>query len=193
MTEHKRIKIYQIILLLIIGIFAGCKSNEKDLDIELTQVTDLQGVFEIGIPETWHRELYAQKSQSMIVASDTTKSIQETLVITASWDTVTVFVNQHLEKLLDSLNTSVGLKTLMSRRGSMKEYRTQFSLSHGLDTLNNLNMYQYMYIIKADHRNGHLSLTARTYADTLQENQSILIGKIVESIKITKPNMQYIQ
>ena len=181
-----KIKLILIVIFSISGLIFSCNLDEKESVLHLKNVNDLQGKFEIGLPENWQKEFSSNGIYSRIISSDTTKELQETIIINAHWNQDTVYINSHLEKLMDSLNMTVGLETKLKKIGRIKNYRTFFNYSYGLDSFTNLHRNQLLYILKSDSINGHILLTASIYGDSVTYRQSELIAEIIESIKMKK-------
>jgi len=179
-------KIYLIIFLTILTFGISCKQDRKITANINTTVPDLKGKFEVELPSSWHKEFNTSDISSGIISSDTTVDMNEVMVINATWNAGTVFINSHLENVLDSLNETVGLKTKMSKTGKINEYRTCFNFSFGLDSLNEINRNQLLYVLKSDSIGGHILFTAIVYGDSIQESQSELIAEIVKSIEMKK-------
>jgi hypothetical protein len=177
----------QVILFAIfIGLLNSCEFNKNDSDSETNQMIDVFGKFEIELPLNWHKEFNSTEFSAGIISSDTSKELSETIVINANWNLDTVNINSHLEDLMDSLNTTIGLETKIKKTGSINEYRTYFSYGYGLDSLTDLKLNQLLYILKSDSLKGHILLTARIYGDTLKNEHSKQVSQIVESIRMKK-------
>lgn len=182
MTTHEKL----IITFFISGLLFSCQRNKKDANLELIRVSDLKGKFEIGLPVNWQKEFNINGPSSGIISSDTTLELEKTIIINANWNKDTVYINSHLEKLMDSLNMTVGLETKIYKTGKINKYRSYFNYSYGFDSLNSLYMNHLLYILKSDSVNGHVLLTARIYGDSVLQRQTELIAEIVESIEIHK-------
>jgi hypothetical protein len=178
MNPRLKILVYTLTIFL-----TSCNQVDKGT-IEFQTITDKQDKFEIALPGGWHKEYLSDAFSSAIISSDTSKDIDKVIIVNAKWDTASVFINPNLAKTIDSLNVSVGLKTILEKSGIIKDNKTYFNYSCGLDSLTNLQANQYLYILKYDSFKGHVLLTCTTYGDTVQQYQSKIISKIVQTIKM---------
>ena len=175
-----------IFFTIVSGFIFSCNMNKKESEIDFIKVFDLNKKIEIELPSNWHKEFNTTGFSSGIIASEMTGEILNTIVINANWNEDNVFVNSHLENIIDSLNKTVGLNTKISKTGKMNNNRACFNFSNGFDTLTDLNRNQFLYILNSDSVKGHILFTATIYGDSIQESQSELIAEIVKSIKMKK-------
>ena len=181
-----KIKFIHLLILVFAGLLFSCEMNKNNSDLELKNVSDLKGKFEIGLPVNWQKEFNSYGFSSGLISSDTSKELEETIIINVNWNQDTIYINSHLEEIMDSLNMTVGLETKMKKSGRINDYRTYFNYSYGLDSVTNLQINQLLYILKSDSLHGHVLFTARIYGDSVSKRHSELIAAIVESIKMKK-------
>ena len=181
-----RNKNYIIVIAIVFGLLFSCKTTNNEPELELKNVFDLKGKFEIELPSNWHKKYNSSEFSSGIISSDTTKELSETTIINVNWNQDTVYINSHLEKLIDSLNMTIGLETKTKKSGRINDYRTYFNYGTGLDSTTELRINQLLYILKSDSINGHILLTASIYGDSVSQRQSEQIDEIVKSIKMKK-------
>ena len=162
----------------------SCRINEKDSSLEFIRVKDKQDKFEVELPLNWQKEYISDGFLTGIISSDTSKELEETIIVNINWNNDTVCINSHLDKIIDSLSLTAGLKTKTKKLGRINNYKTCFNYSCGLDSLTSLQLNQFLYILKSDSLNGHILFTARAYGDAVLREQSELIAEIVESIKM---------
>ena len=151
----------------------SCQKNEP---LKLVQQTDLKGVFEIGIPENWHIEKQDSENSSFLIASDTTKSIEQTLVVDLTWNDWEIYLNEHLKRSLDSISNLAGFKTSKQKfysRGEFDIYEYQLV---GTDSLNNLGVKAKNYYLKKNGKKGSLNLNIRVNNRDFSQKDSILIA-----------------
>ncbi|MFC0878997.1 hypothetical protein ACE01N_20550 [Saccharicrinis sp. FJH2] len=152
----------------------------------MVNVVDLNGKFQVKLPDNWEKEFNTTKFSSGIISSDTTRELKNTLIININWNQDTVFINPDLAQTLDSLNSTVGLKTQMHKSGEIGDYRTSFNFSSGYDSTEKMQRNQYLYILKGDSIKGHILMTATIFGDSITIEQSELVAEIVKTIKIKK-------
>jgi len=180
------IKNQVILFAIVIGLLNSCEFNKNDSKSELNKVIDVFGKFEIELPLNWYKEFNSTEFSAGIISSDTSKELYENIIINATWNQDTVFINPHLENLMDSINTTFGLETKIKKTGSINGYRTYFNYGFGLDSLADMKLNQLLYILKSDSLKGHILLTARIYGDTIKYEHSEQVSQIVESIRMKK-------
>ena len=152
----------------------------------MENVTDLNGKFEVKLPENWKKEFNTTEFSSGVISSDTTVKLRNTVTININWNQDTVYINQPLERTIDSLNSTVGLTTKMQKSGKIGNYRTSFNFSYGYDSTEEIQRNQYLYILKGDSIKGHILMTATIFGDSISAEQSELVAKIVKTIKMNK-------
>lgn len=184
--KYMRNKNYIIVITIVFGLLFSCKTINNESESDLKKVFDLKGKFEIELPSNWHKEYNSTEFSSGIISSDTTKEVSETIIINVNWNQDTIYINSHLEKLMDSLNLTVGLETKIKKSGRINEYRTYFNYSTRLDSTTELRYNQLLYILNSDSISGHILLMASIYGDSISQRQSEQIAEIVKSIKLKK-------
>ncbi len=149
-------------------------------------VSDLNGKFEVKLPKNWKKEFNTTEFSSGIISSDTTGELKNTVIININLNNDTIYINPHLEKTIDSLNTTVGLTTHMQKRGEIGDYRAIFNFSCGYDSTEKMQRNQYLYNLKGDSIKGHILMTATIFGDSILTEQSELLTEIVKTIKMNK-------
>lgn len=173
------IKTLYIVLIGLI-IFTSCQKNEQ---LNLVQQTDLKGIFEIGIPQNWHIEKQESENTSFLIASDTTKTVDKTVVIDLTWNDWEVYLNVHFKRSLDSISNLFGFNTsnqTFYSRGKFDIYEYHLTAT---DSLNNLGVKAKNYYFKKNGLKGTLNLNVRVNNRDFDQNDSLLIDKIIGTIK----------
>jgi hypothetical protein len=161
-------------------ILISCQNNEQ---LKLVQQTDLKGIYEIGIPEDWHIEKQVFENSSFLIASDTTKTVEQTLVVDLTWNDWEIYLNEHLKRSLDSISNLSGFKTSNQKFYSRAEFDIYEYELVGTDSLNNLGVKAKNYYFKKDGKKGSLNLNIRVNKRDFNQKDSILIEKIIKTIK----------
>lgn len=168
------------IALIGLTILTSCQKNEQ---ANLVQQTDLKEIFEIGIPEHWNIEKQESENSSFLIASDTTKTVDETLVVDLTWNDWEIYLNEHLKRSLDSISNLSGFKTSNQKfytRGEFDIYEYELT---GTDSLNNLGVKAKNYYFKKNGQKGSLNLNVRVNNRDFDQKDSLLIDKIIGTIK----------
>ena len=168
------------IALIGLTIFTSCQKNEQ---LNLVQQTDLKGIFEIGIPENWHIEKQESENSSFLIASDTTKTVDKTLVVDLTWNDWEIYLNEHFRRSLDSISNLSGFKTSNQNFYSRGEFDIYEYHLTGTDSLNNLGVKAKNYYFKKNGLKGSLNLNVRVNNRDFDQSDSILIDKIIGTIK----------
>ena len=168
------------ILLICLTFFMNCQESKN---VELVQQTDLKGIFEIGIPDSWHIEKQESENSSFIIASDTTISVEQALVVDLTWNDWEIYLNEHLKRSLDSINEIAGFATQDQKFYSLGEFDIYEYQTIGIDSLNNLDIKAKNYFLKKNGKQGSLNLNVQVNNRDFTRNDSIIIDRIIESIK----------
>lgn len=158
----------------------SCQENEQT---NLVQQTDLKGIFEIGIPEDWHIEKQESENSSFLIASDTAKGIDETIVVDLTWNDWEIYLNKHFRSSLDSISNISGFKTSNQKFYSRGEFDIYEYEVTGTDSLNNLGVKAKNYYFKKKGQKGSLNLNIRVNNRDFDQKDSLLIDKIIGTIK----------
>lgn len=161
-------------------ILTSCQKNEQ---LNLVQQTDLKGIFELGIPENWHVEKKEYENSSFLIASDTTKMIDQSLVVDLTWNDWEIYLNEDFKRSLDSLSKLSGFKVSNQNfyaRGGFDIYEYKLV---GTDSLNNLGIIAKNYYFKKNGKKGSLNLNVRVNNRKFTQNDSVLIDRIIGTIK----------
>ena len=158
----------------------SCLKNEK---IDLVQQTDLKGKFEIGIPKNWNIEKEMSEKTSFLIASDTTKTIESTMIIDLTWNDWEIYLNQHLRRSLDSINELAGFKTSKQKFYSKGEFDIYEYEAEGIDSLNNVGVKVRNFFLKKNRMKGSLNLNIRINNRNFGKQDSLLIERIMRTIK----------
>ncbi len=174
------------IKILLIGISICFLSCNKEGTIVLEERTDLNKKFTVGIPKNWHLEKESSESFSTIMASDTTKAIKETLLIHLTWNDWEIFLNDHFERSMDSINKIGGFKTSNQKFYSLNDFDIYEYSARGMDTLNNLNLSTRNFFLKKDALDGSLNLNISAHNRDFDGQDSLLIRRILGSISVER-------
>jgi len=177
---------FKLSFLIIIILLFSCKTENNGSTPRMEIVTDLNEKFEVKLQENWNKEFITTEFSSGVISSDTTGELRNTIIININWNQDIVNINPDLEKTIDSLNTTVGLKTKMIKSGKTGEYRTSFNFSCGYDSIEKMQRNQYLYILKDDSIKGHILMTATIFGDSISTEQSELVENIMKTIKMNK-------
>ncbi|WP_139218331.1 hypothetical protein [Sunxiuqinia elliptica] len=161
-------------------------TENKESELKMGNIVDLNGKFQVKLPDNWKKEFNTTEFSSGIISSDTTGELKNTIIVNINWNQDTVYINPNLEQTLDSLNATVGLKTQMQKSGKIGDYRTSFNFSSGYDSTEEMQRNQYLYILKGDSIKGHILMTATIFGDSISTEQSELVAEIVKTIKMNK-------
>ncbi|NOU61998.1 hypothetical protein [Marinifilum caeruleilacunae] len=181
-----RISPFKLLALFVPIFLLSCNTNDKESELKMVNIADLNGKFQVKLPESWKKEFNTTGFSSGIISSDTTTELKNTVIININWNQDTVYINPNLEQTLDSLNATIGLKTHIRKSGKIGNYRTSFNFSSGYDLSEKMKQNQYLYILKGDSITGHILMTATVFGDSIQAEQSELIAEIVKTIKMNK-------
>ncbi|RKD88151.1 hypothetical protein [Mangrovibacterium diazotrophicum] len=181
-----RIPSFKISALLILILMFSCNTDIKKSELKMVNVIDLNGKFQVKLPENWKKEFNTTESSSGIISSDTARELKNKVIINVNWNLDTVYINPNLEQTLDSLNATVGLKTQMQKSGKIRAYRTSFNFSSGYDSTEKMQRNQYLYVLKKDSIKGYILMTATIFGDSILTEQSELVAEIVKTIKMNK-------
>ncbi len=181
-----RIPSSRLSFLIISIILLSCKTDNKESVSKMRSVSDLNGKFEVKLPENWKKEFNTTDFSSGIISSVTSGELKNTVIININWNKDIVYINPHLERTIDSLNTTFGLTTRMQKSGRIGEYRTSFNFSCGYDSTEKMQRNQYLYFLKGDSIKGHILITATIFGDSIPTGQSELVAEIVKTIKMNK-------
>ena len=168
------------IALIGLTIFTSCQKNKQ---LNLVQQTDLKGIFELGIPENWHIEKQDSENSSFLIASDITKTVDKTLVVDLTWNDWEIYLNEHFKRSLDSISNLSGFKTSNQKFYSRGEFDIYEYELVGTDSLNNLGVKSKNYYFKKSGQKGSLNLNVRVNDRDFNQKDSLLIDRIIETIK----------
>lgn len=177
----KQEKTVRYLILLFSILIQSCKFDNPE--ILLIPESDSNEKFEIGIPEKWHIEKKTDEGASIIIFSDTSKIIDSVVVFNIAWNDWEVFLNDHLERSLDSLNNIAGIKSSNKLFSEINEFDSyQFEVNQ-FDTLNQLDFHVRNYFLKVKGQKDCLTLNIRTYKEQFTKDEAKLIERILKTIK----------
>lgn len=171
-----------ISLTVMLIIYCGC--TQQSTKVFLNEHSDLSNKFKVGIPQGWHIEKTKTETSSTIIFSDTAESVHNAIIYEFTWDTLTIYLNNHFRISMDSICY------LYDQKPSNQEFRKTngFQYYHfdvkGNDSLNGHHFTTTYRYIKSQNIKGHLRFSIRRNKQSLTSNDSILFNQIWDSINI---------
>jgi len=172
---------YRILTGLLIGLLIlSCNHSEKKLF--LNKQIDLKNYFSVNIPDNWSIENDTTNFLSAIFFSDTSKTIQNTIVYNVICDSAEIHINEHFALMMDTITLNYGLEKRNGIFSNINEFQTyQFDIS-GFDPLNEIGYIETHHYMKIRNKKGHLTFTVRRNKLELTKQDSILTKNILNSI-----------
>ncbi|UII75328.1 hypothetical protein LV716_13835 [Flagellimonas sp. HMM57] len=169
-----------ILMAIILICFWGCKN---EVSLELIQQSDLSEKFTVGSPKNWHVEKENSERHSTIIASDTSQTIKETILVHLTWNDWEIFLNDHFESSMDSINKNGGFQTSNQKFYTLNSFDIYEYSAKGIDSLNNLNLRTRNFFLRKDGLDGSLNLNISAHNREFDRQDSLLINRILGSIK----------
>lgn len=143
------------ILYILLFVFISCsKPSElrREFSCEsvhfksVTQISDFNENFNIGVPNAWKTKLYYDNFTSEVFAADTIKQFSETYILSASYNLGEVNFNDAFFKRNDSLATSKNLKIIQSKNIQFQSKESYYYLLKGIK--NDFTYHQFQLTVK---------------------------------------------